>query len=44
MLITEKIEKIKKNSVDVFESLRQFSFKFNDPEDISEQLTVLIKC
>ena len=44
MLITEKNEKIKKNSVDVFKSLRQFSFKFNDPEAISKQLTVLIKC
>ena len=30
MLITEKIEKIKKNSVDFFQSLRQFSVKFND--------------
>ena len=44
VLITEKIEKIKKNSVDVFESLRQFSLKFNDPEAISKQLMVLIKC
>ena len=44
MLITEKIEKIKKNSVDFFQSLRQVSLKFNDPEDISKQLTVLIKC
>ena len=44
MLITEKIEKIKKNCVDVFQSLRQFSLKFNDPEAISKQLTVLIKC
>ena len=44
MLITEKIEKIKKDSVDVFESLKQFSLKFNDPEAISKQLTVLIKC
>ena len=44
MLITEKIEKIKKKSVDVFESLRQFSLKFNDPEAISKQLMVLIKC
>ena len=39
MLITEKIEKIKKNCVDFFESLRQFSVKFNDPEAISKQLT-----
>ena len=44
MLITEKIEKIKKNCVDFFQSLRQFSVKFNDPEAISMQLTVLIKC
>ena len=44
MLISEKIEKIKKNSVDFFQSLRQFSFKFNDPEAISKQLKVLIKC
>ena len=43
MLITEKIEKIKKNSVDVFESLRQFSLKFNDEEAIRKILTVLIK-
>ena len=44
MLITEKIQKIKNNSVDVFESLRQFSLKFNDPEAITKQLKVLIKC
>ena len=44
VLITEKIEKIKKKSVDFFESLRQFSVKFNDQEAISKQLTVLIKC
>ena len=44
MLITEKIEKIKKNSVDFFKSLEQFSLKFNDPEAISKQLTVLKKC
>ena len=43
MLITEKIEK-KKNSVDFFKSLRQFSLKFNDQEAISKPLTVLIKC
>ena len=42
MLITEKIEK-KKNFVDFFKSLRQFSLKFNDPEAISKQLTMLIK-
>ena len=44
MLITEKIEKIKKNSVDFFKSLRQFSLKLNEPEAISKKLTVLIKC
>ena len=44
VLITEKIEKIKKNRVDFFQSLRQFSVKFKDPEAISKQLTVLIKC
>ena len=44
MLIPEKIEKIKKNCVDFFQSLRQFSIKFNDTEAISKQLTVLIKC
>ena len=42
--MTEKIEKIKKNCVNFFQSLRQFSDKFNDPEAISKQLTVLIKC
>ena len=44
MLITEKIQKIKKNCVNFFKSLREFSLKFNDPEAISEQLTVLKKC
>ena len=44
MLISEKIGKIKKNSVNFFKNLRQFSVKFNDPEEISKQLTVLIKC
>ena len=44
MLITEKIEEIKKNSVNFFKNLRLFSVKFNDPEAISKQLTVLIKC
>ena len=44
MLITEKIEKIKKKCIDFFQSLKQFSLKFNDPEAISKQLTVLIKC
>ena len=44
MLTTEEIEKIKKDSVDFFESLRQFSLKFNDQQTISKQLAVLIKC
>ena len=44
MLITEKIGKIKKNSVNFFKNLRQLSIKFNDAEAISKQLTVLIKC
>ena len=44
MLISEKIEKIKKNSADFFKSLRQFSLKFNDPEAITKQLTLLIEC
>ena len=43
MLISEKIEKIKKNSVNFLKSLKQFSIKFNDHEAISKQLTVLIK-
>ena len=41
MLITEKIQKIKKNSVDFFKTLKHFSLKFNDPEAISKQLTML---
>ena len=44
MLITKKIEKIKKNCKDFFKSLRESFIKFNDPESISKQLTVLIKC
>ena len=44
MLITEEISKIKKNSVDFFKSLRQFSLKFNDQEATSKQLTMLKKC
>ena len=44
MLITEKIEKVKKNIKDFFKGLRQFFLKFNDPEAISKQLMVLIKC
>ena len=44
MLITGKIGKIKKNSVNFFKNLRQFFVKFNDPEAISKELTVLIEC
>ena len=43
MLITEKIGKIKKNSVNFFKNLRQFCVKFNDPKAISKQLTILLK-
>ena len=43
MLISEKIEKVKKNSVDFFKRLRRSSLKFNDPEAISKQLTMLKK-
>ena len=42
--MSEKIEKIKKNSVNFFKSLRPFPLKFNDPEPISKQLTMLKKC
>ena len=44
MLITEKIEKIKKNIKDFCKGLKQFFLKFNYPEAISKKLTVLIKC
>ena len=44
MLITEKFEKIKKNCKDFFKGSRQLFLKFNYPEAISKQLTVLIKC
>ena len=44
MLITEKLGKIKKISVNFLKNFRQFSVKFNDAEAISKQLTVLIKC
>ena len=44
MLITEKIQKIKKNINDFFKGLRQFFLKFNYPQAISKQLTILIKC
>ena len=43
MLITEKIQKIKKNIYDFFKDFRQLFLKFNDPEAISKQLMVLIK-
>ena len=44
MLITEKIEKIKKNIKEFFKSLRQFFLKFNYPQAVSKQSTILIKC
>ena len=37
MLIIEKIEKIKKKSVDFFKNFRQFSVIFNDPEAITKE-------
>ena len=43
MLITEKIEKIKKNFMDFYKSLKQFFLKYNGPEAISKQLAALIK-
>ena len=43
MLITEKIEKIKKNSADFYKTLRQFFLKYNGPEAISKELAALIK-
>ena len=42
MLIRKKIEERKKNSFNFFKSLRPFPLKFNDPEPISKQLTMLI--
>ena len=44
VLITQKIEKIKKNIKEFFKGLRQFFLKFNYPQAISKKLTVLIKC
>ena len=41
-LITEKIEKIKKNFKDFFKVLGQSFRKFNDLEAISKQLVILI--
>ena len=43
-LITDRIEKIKKISRVPFKSLGESFLKFNDYEEISKQLTVLIKC
>ena len=43
MLISKKIENIKKNSVNFFKSLRQFSPNFNYPQAIRKQSTILIK-
>ena len=42
MLITQNFEKIKKNSVNFFKSLGQSFLKFNDNEEISKRLTLLI--
>ena len=42
-LITQKIEKIKKNFRDFFESLGRSLLKFNDLEAISKELTALLK-
>ena len=44
VLITEKIQKINKNINDFFKGLKQFFLKFNYPQPISKQLTILIKC
>ena len=44
VLITQTIEKIKKNIKEFFKGLRQFFLKFNYPQAISKKLTVLIKC
>ena len=44
MLITEKIQQKKKYIKEIFKGLRQFFLKFNYPEALSKQLTVLIKC
>ena len=41
MLITEKIEKIKKKSEDFFKNFK-FSVIFNDPEAINKE--IIIKC
>ena len=43
MLITEKIEKIKKKLDDFLKNLRQFFLKYNGPEAISKELAALIK-
>ena len=44
VLITQTIEKIKKNIKEFFKGLRQFILKFNYPQAISKKLTVLKKC
>ena len=44
MLITEKVQKIKKSIKDFFKGLKQFFLKFNYPQAISKQSTILIKC
>ena len=44
MLITEKIEKTKKNCNEFFKGLMEFFLKFNDAEAIRKHLTLLIKC
>ena len=43
MLITEKIQKIKKNINDFFKGLRQFFVKFNYPKAISKTINHLNK-
>ena len=43
MLITEKIQKIKKNIKDFFKGLRKIFLKFNYPKAISKQLNDLNK-
>ena len=43
MLITEKIEKIKKNFMYFYQSLKQFFLKYNGPQAISKQLVAFLK-
>ena len=40
MLITEKIQKIKKNIKDFFKGFRQIFLKFNYPQPISKQQAI----